>query len=168
MNSTNSSLNIEEKKKSGFKAVFVDRDGTLVRDIPHAPNDLRYYDLNLKTIELLKDYFSKGYIIIIITNQACIGKGLCSYDDYYRFTKRLIKDMQKHGLQVAGVYYCPHRKEENCKCRKPNTGLIEAALEDWNIDLKNSILIGDRDDIDGELARRLGIKFINIGGEIND
>jgi len=61
---------------------------------------------------------------------------------------------------IDAVYYCPHKPEDNCNCRKPKTGLIEKAVEDFDIDLKNSIVVGDRDDVDGEMARRLKIKYI--------
>jgi histidinol phosphatase-like enzyme len=60
---------------------------------------------------------------------------------------------------VTGTYFCPHRPEENCNCRKPALELIFKAAKELNIDIKKSIIIGDRDDIEGEMGRSLGIEY---------
>ena len=72
----------------------------------------------------------------------------------------LLKRLNKKGVNVDKTYYCPHRPEENCNCRKPNLGMIRKATEDFDIDIANSVIIGDRDDMEGEMGRKLGIKYI--------
>ena len=62
-------------------------------------------------------------------------------------------------LMIDAFYYCPHQPQDNCDCRKPKTGLIKKAAKDFDIDIKKSIVIGDRDDVDGEMARRLKMKY---------
>ena len=63
-------------------------------------------------------------------------------------------------MNINKTYYCPHRPEKNCNCRKPNLGMIQKAMEDFDIDIKNSVIIGDRDDMEGEMGRKLGIEYI--------
>ena len=75
------------------------------------------------------------------------------------FNNYMLKELRKKSVHVNAIYYCPHLPEERCNCRKPNDGLIRTAMEDFNIGLENSIIIGDRDDIEGAMARRLGIDF---------
>jgi len=143
------------------KAIFIDRDGTINRDCPycHKREDLYIYE---DTVELMKKYQEMGYLIIIVTNQSGIGRGYFTVDEMNDFNNHLFEELEKRGVHVDALYYCPHKPEDNCPCRKPNTGLVEKAVKDFNIDLENSIVIGDRDDIDGELARRLKIKFIKV------
>jgi histidinol-phosphate phosphatase family protein len=71
----------------------------------------------------------------------------------------LLKRLEIRGVLIDKTYYCPHRPDENCRCRKPRLGMIEKAIKDFDIDLKNSIIIGDRDDMEGEMARQLGIEY---------
>ena len=63
-------------------------------------------------------------------------------------------------MNINKTRYCPYRPEENCNCRKPNLGMIRKAMDDFDIDIENSVIIGDRDDIEGEMGRKLGIKYI--------
>lgn len=140
------------------KALFIDRDGTINRDCPycHKIEDLYIYN---DSVELMKQYQKEGYLIIIVTNQSGIGRGYFTLEEFWNFHNHLLNELKKMGVNVTATYFCPHKPEDNCPCRKPNTGLVEKAVKDYNIDLKESIVIGDRDDIDGEMARRLGIKY---------
>lgn len=142
-------------------AVFVDRDGTLNRDCPycHDPEDLYVF---MDTVEMLREYVERGYYIFIITNQSGINRKYFSREEFNAFTGALIGEMEEHGVRVDEVFVCPHRPDEKCNCRKPETGLVQQAMEKFDIDLSSSVMIGDRDDMDGELARRLGIEFIQV------
>ena len=80
------------------------------------------------------------------------------------FNNKLAEIFMKHGVKIEDFFYCPHTPEESCKCRKPETGLIEMAAEKYNINIKLSIVIGDNDNSDGKLASKLGIKFIKVHG----
>ena len=149
--------------KESRKAVFVDRDGTLNYDngYTYRISELKIYE---DMIPLLKKYYDDGYIIIVITNQSGIHRGFYSVDDMNAFNARLAEIFMRHGIKIEDFFYCPHTPEESCKCRKPETGLIEMAAEKYNIDIKSSIIIGDNDNTDGKLASKLGIKFIKVHG----
>ncbi len=140
------------------RALFIDRDGTINKDCPycHDPKDMFIYD---DAVEIMKEYKNKGYLIIIITNQSGINRGYFSDQEFHIFHDELLKRLEIRGVIIDKTYYCPHRPDENCRCRKPRLGMIEKAIKDFDIDLKNSIIIGDRDDMEGEMARQLGIEY---------
>ncbi len=145
------------------KAVFLDRDGTVNYDsgYTHKIEDLEIYS---DIIPLIKKYYDDNYLIIVISNQSGINRGYFTVSDMDKFNNEIKKIFLKNGIEIKEFFYCPHRPEEHCHCRKPETGLIEEAVRKYNIDLKNSVFIGDRDDIDGLLAKKLNIKFIKIHG----
>ena len=116
----------------------------------------------MDAVRLMKQYQQKGFFIIIITNQSGVNRGYFTEEDLGRFNTALVKRLAHMGVRIDAIYYCPHRPDEGCNCRKPGTGLIEKAMLDFPIDLEHSVMVGDRDDMDGEMARRLGIEFINI------
>ena len=142
-------------------AVFVDRDGTLNRDCPycHDPKDLYVF---ADTVELVRKYADQGYSVFIVTNQSGINRGYFTRKQVDEFNEALETEMSSMGVKVDDVFVCPHRPEENCNCRKPGTGMVEQALEKYDIDISQSVFIGDRDDMDGELARKYGMKFIQV------
>ncbi len=145
------------------RAVFVDRDGTLNYDngYTHKVSDLKIYD---DIIPILKDYYDRGYVIIVITNQSGINRGYYGKEDMEAFNRKLAEALIKHGIKIEDFFYCPHMPDEHCNCRKPETGLIDMAAEKYGIDIKSSIIIGDSESTDGKLASRLGIKFIKVHG----
>jgi histidinol-phosphate phosphatase family protein len=149
--------------KESRKAVFVDRDGTLNYDngYTYKTSELKIYE---DMIPLLKTYYENGYIIIVITNQSGINRGYYTVEEMDSFNTKLAEIFMKHGIKIEDFFYCPHTPEEACKCRKPETGLIEMAAEKYNIDIKSSIIIGDNDNTDGKMALKLGIKFIKVHG----
>ncbi len=144
-----------EKKN---KALFIDRDGTINHDCPYCrdPSQITLYE---DTINLMREYKRKGYLVVIVTNQSGINRGYFSVEELEKFHDELKDRLLKHGVPIDAIYYCPHRPEEKCSCRKPEPGLILNAAADLNIDLAESVVVGDRDDIDGELARRLNIPY---------
>lgn len=142
-------------------AVFVDRDGTLNRDCPYCrdPKDLYVFT---DTVKVLREYQDRGYWIFLVSNQSGINRGYFTREEMDRFNSALFHEMESMGVRVDDAFICPHRPDEHCNCRKPSPGLVEQAMEKYDIDIQNSIFIGDRDDMDGELARRFGMKFILV------
>ncbi len=142
-------------------AVFVDRDGTLNRDCPycHDPKDLYVF---ADTVELLKKYADMGYFIFIVTNQSGLNRGYFTRRELDSFNEALKKELKTMGVTIDHIFICPHTPEENCNCRKPATGMIDQALDSYDIDISRSVFVGDRDDMDGELARKFGMKFIQV------
>lgn len=140
------------------RALFIDRDGTINRDCPycHDVSDLHIYD---DAVEIMKGYQDLGYLIIIITNQSGIGRGYFTLAQFQEFTGAMLNNLRKYGIHVNGLYYCPHTPEAGCNCRKPKTGMLDQAVMDFNVNLRESIIVGDRDDLEGEMARRMGIPY---------
>ena len=113
--------------------------------------------------DLVKYFADAGYLIFVITNQSGIGRGYYSEEDFTVLTDWMTDAFEKQGLKIEKVYYCPHAPEEKCHCRKPQTGMIEQALEDYPLDLAHSYMIGDKQS-DIDLAHNAGIgKSIYIG-----
>lgn len=132
------------------KAVFLDRDGTVNVDgsYLYKIEDFHYLDGVKEGLKILQNL---GYLLIIITNQSGIARGYYSESDHEKLMNWLIEDLKKSGIVIAAYYYCPHHPDaeiikfrQNCDCRKPKTGLFKKAIEDFNIDLDKSFLIGDR------------------------
>ena len=142
-----------------MKALFIDRDGTINYDCPYCkdPKDLKIYD---DAVKLMKDYQDKGYLIVIITNQSGINRGYFSDSMFHVFNNAVIESLAEKGITIKATYYCPHRPDEGCECRKPKPGLVLKAVKDLGIDLHESVIAGDRQDIDGVLAQNLGMPFI--------
>ncbi len=140
------------------RALFIDRDGTINVDCPYCskPEDIKMY---VDAIDLIKSYRKFGYLVIVITNQSGIGRKFFSEKELVEFNDSLNRCLRKFGASVDRFYYCPHLPEDKCECRKPNGDLVVKAVKDYDIDLTASIMVGDRDDIDGEMARRLGMHY---------
>lgn len=140
------------------KALFIDRDGTINRDCPycHSISQLEIYP---DIPGIIREYNEKGYLVVVISNQSGIGRGYFTREECDRFNEEIRRRLREKGAIIDAFYYCPHRPEEKCSCRKPGTGLVEKASIDLSIDIKESFVIGNDDAIDGEMARRLGIGY---------
>lgn len=141
------------------KAVFIDRDGVIVEDVGyhHKLEDLRTVTNAIEGLKLL----SKNFKLIVITNQSGIGRGYYTFQDYERFNEHMLKELNKHKIKIEKTYVCPHKPGDNCECRKPKTKLINDAAKEFNIDLKKSFMIGDKN-IDVEMGHNAGCKSILV------
>jgi D-glycero-D-manno-heptose 1,7-bisphosphate phosphatase len=144
-------------------AIFLDRDGVINcrRPASYIVNWSEF--LFVPGIQAaLKQLATLRLPMIVISNQACVGKGLLDSTGLQEITVRMRQNLADTGVFVAAVYYCIHRSDENCTCRKPKPGLLQTAAEDYNIDLRQSIFIGDSDtDVQAGLAA--GCKSILFG-----
>jgi D-glycero-D-manno-heptose 1,7-bisphosphate phosphatase len=126
-----------------MRAVFLDRDGVICDNRPdHVKSWSEFVFLDgartgLARLALL------GMPIVVVTNQAAINRGTVSAGVVDEIHRRMIKEMEAEGGRVDRVYYCPHRPDEHCACRKPQPGLLEQAATDFGIDLAESYLVGD-------------------------
>ena len=127
-------------------------------------NNPEILDGNIEGLKKLKYY---GYKIIIITNQYIIADGIISEQQYKEFNPKLIELLKKEGIDILKIYYCPHKDLDKCNCKKPKTGMIDRALNDFDIDLAESFYIGDNYN-DFELAKKVGLDFYGIIGKNND
>lgn len=126
-------------------AVFLDRDGTIILD-RHYPGDPAAVELIEGAAEAIVRLRNAGYLILVITNQSGIGRGLISDADYQAVEGRMESLLAKKGAMIDGAYYCPHSPDQDppCDCRKPNTGLYLRAASDHDVDPSISFFIGDR------------------------
>jgi D-glycero-D-manno-heptose 1,7-bisphosphate phosphatase len=140
------------------RALFLDRDGVINVEINylHKVDDFQFIE---GIFELCKKYQNKGYIIIVVTNQSGIARGYYSEEDFNYLTSWMIKEFAKEGVNIKKVYSCPHHPEISgtCSCRKPEPGMFLEAQKEFDIDLKNSILVGDKES-DIEAAISAGIR----------
>jgi len=155
------------KTISNIPAVFLDRDGTINEEVGYV-NHITRFKLIPEAIEGIKLINKIGLLCIVITNQGGVAKGFFDEKFLNKLHNRMLWLLKKNGARIDGIYYCPHHPHGSvkkysipCKCRKPATGLIEQALRDFNISLKNSYYIGDqRRDI--EFGKRLGLTTILV------
>jgi D-glycero-D-manno-heptose 1,7-bisphosphate phosphatase len=136
--------------------VFLDRDGTLVRDRGYT-HRIEDYELLPGVVSGLRRLLDSGYRLAGISNQSGIGRGYYSAEQYAAFQAHLAGDLARQGIPIDGSYFCPHRPEANCECRKPRPALLHRAERELGADLARSWVIGDST-IDVELAQRGGCR----------
>ncbi|NSW94783.1 MAG: HAD family hydrolase [Bacteroidales bacterium] len=144
------------------KALFLDRDGVINVDKGHVY--LReQFEFNEGIFDLCRKYLEQGYLIIIITNQAGIAKGYYTEADFLELTEWMVKEFEDKGIVISKVYYCPHHPDITgpCTCRKPEPGMINQAVREFDLNISNCILAGDRES-DLEAGRRAGIPEENL------
>jgi len=150
------------------KALFLDRDGVINLDkkYVHKIEDFEPIEKNLK---LIKEIVSKDdYLIFIITNQAGIARGYYTEEEYLKFQKYVEEYLLENGIKIKKTYYCPHHPEGiidrykiTCECRKPKPGMLLQAAKEYEIDLKKSVLIGDKDS-DFAAGTSVGCEIIRV------
>lgn len=139
---------------------FLDRDGTIIIDKVYlsTPEGIDFADGVIEGLKLLRD---NGFGLIIITNQSGIGRGYFDVFQLDQIHKELLERLRQHGIDILKIYYCPHKPNDNCSCRKPMPGMINDALLDFDIDRVRAVFIGDSD-ADMGAARAAGIMGIKI------
>lgn len=121
-------------------AIFVDRDGTLIEEVNFLSrvDDLRIFDFTFNALKRLKN---AGYLILVITNQSGISRGIFTENDMHTIHSAM---QDRLNCMIDAFYFCPHLPNSGCRCRKPQTGMIEQAMVDFSIDKSNSWMIGDK------------------------
>jgi D-glycero-D-manno-heptose 1,7-bisphosphate phosphatase len=123
------------------KAVFLDRDGTLIRDVGHCSDPAQVEPLE-GVVELLPRLKSAGFALVIVTNQSGIGRGYFQESDFWNVQKELSR---KIGSElIDATYFCPDLPESGSERRKPRPGMILEAAADLGLDLKQSYMVGDK------------------------
>ena len=144
------------------KAIFLDRDGTLVEEVGYLKmiEDMRFTP---KALEALKIFHDLGFLNIVITNQSAVARGLLSPKELKKIHKRLGELAAEEGAVVDAYYHCPHLPEGrmapynvDCDCRKPKPGMILQAQQKYQLDLAQCYLVGDKSS-DLETAKNAGV-----------
>ncbi|MBI2999961.1 MAG: HAD family hydrolase [Deltaproteobacteria bacterium] len=156
-----------EVSSSGRPGVFLDRDGTVIRD-PGYLSRSEQIEVLPRVPEALRLFRQHGLTVVVITNQSAVARGLLSESQLEEIHRELKRRLAESGALLDGIYYCPHHPTEghapyriSCECRKPNTGLARRAAAELDLELGRSYVVGDQW-TDMELAFRIGAKGILI------
>ena len=138
-----------------IKTIFLDRDGVINKEVRYL-----YRLSDFEFIDGVFDaclYFQKlSYKIIIISNQSGIARGYYNENDYQKLTEWMLGQFNDNGINILDIFYCPHSPESLCECRKPKPGMLIEAKDKYNIGMKDSWMIGDKE-TDIEAANLAGI-----------
>jgi D-glycero-D-manno-heptose 1,7-bisphosphate phosphatase len=147
------------------KAIFLDRDGVLNREMGDYVCTFEDFDI-LDNFEALKNLQGRGYLLLVATNQGGLAKGWYNEDELAKMHTHLIKTYREHNVEINDIFYCPHHPDftGDCDCRKPKPGLLLQGIEKYNLDPAQSYFIGDRER-DFEAATLAGVNGILIDSD---
>lgn len=146
------------------RAIFLDRDGVVNENRDDYVKNKNEFIFLPQVFTAINKFNQMGFLTIIITNQSAINRGIITktqLDDIHTF---MLNELEKNSCKITKIYFCPHRPDEDCSCRKPQTGLLTRAIEDFDIDISNSWLIGDKES-DILAAKKIGLKSIFVNEE---
>lgn len=152
---------------SNNRAVFIDRDGTINKDVPYCnrPEDFHLLPGVVEGIKLLNEM---GFKIVVITNQSGIARGYFDEKMLSLIHNKMHTDLARDGAWVDAIYYCPHHPDSHCNCRKPKTTLLYRAARELNIDISGSFVIGDKN-MDIQMGKAAGCRTALVpDGKDND
>lgn len=135
-------------------AIFLDRDGTLIKDANYPSDPDRVMPIP-GAIETLRQFQAMGFALVVVSNQSGVGRGLITEAQAAAVDAQFRDVFRRAGIAFDAVYYCPHSPEAGCNCRKPLPGLLYRAAEDLDVSLADSFLIGDKVE-DGQAAQAAG------------
>ena len=152
-----------------MKTIFLDRDGVIniEKNYLHKIDDFEFIS---GVFDACSYFTNLGYKIIIITNQSGISRGYFSIKDFDILTKWMIKQFNSMEIEILDVFYCPHSPADNCNCRKPKPGMLIKAKEKYDLNLKESWVIGDKEN-DIKAANNAGVNntiLVRSGHIINE
>ena len=136
--------------------MILDRDGTIVVE-RHYLSDPEQLELLPGAAEGLRQLRTMGFGLVVITNQSAIGRGLYDVSRLEQIHDRLQRLLEMEGVRLDGIYVCPHTPEDRCRCRKPETELLQRAVKELGVSLQTSFVVGDKG-CDVELGRRVGAR----------
>ena len=155
----------DTKELFGNRAVFIDRDDTVAKDVPYCddPDKFEVFPDVPRAIARLN---SAGYLVILITNQSGLHRGFFDESTLNSIHDKLKRTVEAGGGRIDDVFFCPHTPEEHCSCRKPEIGMGLAAMQKHGIDPVRSWMIGDHDK-DVEFGTRLGCRTVKVGNGVS-
>lgn len=151
------------------KAIFIDRDGVINSDEGHyyiyKPTDFILNDGVGDGLRLLQD---AGYLLIVITNQGGVAKGIYSEADVELVHDKMRRQLANFGVQLTAIYYCPHHSDvSTCECRKPSPYNILKAIDTYHVNASKSWMIGDSDrDVEAGIAAGLKARKVKLNGNL--
>ena len=161
-------------RKAANRAVFLDRDGTLVREVTYL-REVSRLRLLPGAAQALRRLNEAGLLVLLVTNQSGIARGFFTIEDFDEIQAELGRRLARRGAWLDATYFCPHHVEgkirrlrRKCGCRKPGTGMLKQAAKDFELDLGRCVFVGDKL-LDLETAARAGCRSVLVltgyGGE---
>ena len=161
----------KQNLKNPQRAIFIDRDGVINKEINHL-SQISDFELLPKVMDALSMINNSNYLSIVITNQAAVAKGIIAVEELNRIHKKMETLLGNNNVFLNEIFYCPHHPDRNiangikeliidCNCRKPKTGMIEKAVNKFNIDKENSFIIGDKT-VDIQTGKNAGLNTILV------
>lgn len=157
-------------KSTRIGGVFVDRDGTLIKEVGYLSR-LEQIEVLPGVAEAVQLLRGEGLKVAVVTNQSAVARGLITEEILHQIHEELRRQLAGRDAHLDGIYYCPHHPTEgadpyriSCDCRKPNMGLVQRAAAELYLDVSRSYVVGDQSS-DMELAARVGAKGILIKSE---
>lgn len=124
-------------------AIFLDRDGVIIEDRPDYVRSWDEVEIYPQALETLVKISQLSYSIVIVTNQSGVGRGFIPLSTAQAINQQLVKEIERVGGRIDGVYMCPHAPWEGCECRKPEPGLFIRAARELSLDITRSVMVGD-------------------------
>lgn len=144
------------------KAAFLDRDGVINVDVLDYTSKIRDFTFLPGVFEGLKSLQEKGFLLIVITNQGGIAKGLYTAEDVDTLHNWMCSELKKKGIHITEIYFCPHHDVSGkCLCRKPGSIMLEKAMARFDIDPQQSFFMGDKE-TDAMAAIAAGVKPVKV------
>lgn len=161
--------------QGGCRALFLDRDGVINvnHGYVHTPDKTDWID---GIFDLAASARTAGFVLVVVTNQAGIGRGYYTDAQFREYTRWMHGVFSERGVPLLATYYCPDHPEavspeyrRDSGCRKPQPGMLLAAARDWDIDLSASVLVGDQPgDIEAALRAGVGARFLAADGRFGE
>jgi len=142
------------------RAVFIDRDDTINRDVPYCshPEDFELLPTVCEGVRLLNEH---GFKVVVITNQSGIARGYFTEETLRKIHQKMCEELAKCRATIDAIYFCPHHPDEHCECRKPKPTLALQAAEEMNINIRQSFVVGDGIQ-DVQMGKHLGCKSVLV------
>jgi D-glycero-D-manno-heptose 1,7-bisphosphate phosphatase len=149
------------------RAIFIDRDGTISEEVGYV-NHISRFKLMERTAAAVSLINSSDFLAVVVTNQAGVARGYFKEGLIIRVHEKMESLLREKNAHLDGIYYCPHHPDvgeepyrNNCNCRKPKTGMLEAAGKDLDVDISKSFMVGDKIS-DVEFAHKVGAKGVLV------
>jgi D-glycero-D-manno-heptose 1,7-bisphosphate phosphatase len=152
---------LSSPKAHSRKFLFLDRDGVLNVDSPYYIKHWDEFHFYLDALDALRWLRDHDVNVILVSNQSVLHRGLISHDDFWQLHARMIHNVREAGGDILAAFYCPHRPDEKCSCRKPSPDMILAAARVYGAPMETSYFIGDRA-TDLEAAGQAGCRSIML------
>ncbi|OPL18499.1 MAG: hypothetical protein AVO35_03995 [Candidatus Aegiribacteria sp. MLS_C] len=140
--------------------VYLDRDGVINRNRRYYVRGIDDFIPLPGAIQSIVRLYRAGHPVVVVTNQSCIGRGLCDEDSVRAVNYHLSELVSTAGGVLSGIYYCPHLPDDGCSCRKPATGMVDSAVRDLDLP-SGGFIVGDAVS-DMELGRNAGLRTIMV------